>query len=110
VFPESPVIDGSLDDDAWQSAAWTEDFGSIVGPTGPQPWYRTQAKLLHDEKALYIAAVLEDKQVFAHQTLHDRCSIQHMLCHSAESSSLPRLERHVPFALQASSLKSIFCL
>ncbi len=65
------VLDGKLDDEAWQRAAWTEDFVDIEGELKPQPRYRTRAKMLWDEKNFYIAAELEEPDVWATLTKRD---------------------------------------
>ena len=65
------VIDGKLDDPAWASASWTSDFVDIEGSSKPAPRFRTRAKLLHDDKYLYIAAELEEPNVTGTLTKHD---------------------------------------
>jgi hypothetical protein len=64
-------IDGKLDDAAWQSAPWTEDFIDIQGEDKPLPRFRTRAKMLWDDDHLYIAAELEEPHVSASLTAHD---------------------------------------
>jgi hypothetical protein len=66
-----PVIDGKLDDPAWQAAPWTEDFLDIQGPTKPKPRFRTRAKMLWDRDNFYIAAELEEPHVMGMVTRHD---------------------------------------
>ena len=65
------VIDGKLDDSAWAGAPWTSDFVDIEGSAKPAPRFRTRAKLLYDDKYLYIAAELEEPNVTATLTKHD---------------------------------------
>lgn len=65
------VLDGKLDDEAWQHAAWTEDFVDIEGELRPKPRYRTRAKMLWDEKNFYVAAELEEPHVWATLTTRD---------------------------------------
>lgn len=67
----APHIDGKLDDTAWQTAAWTEDFVDIEGPAKPQPRFRTRAKMLWDEEFFYIAAQMVEPHVWATLTKHD---------------------------------------
>jgi hypothetical protein len=68
----SPIrIDGKLDDPAWQSAAWTGYFVDIEGAAKPAPRFRTRAKMLWDDRRLYIAAELEEPHVWATLTAHD---------------------------------------
>jgi len=68
----APVIDGRLDEAAWQRAPWTTDFVDIEGEQRPvPPRYRTRARLLWDADALYIAAELEDPHVWGTLTERD---------------------------------------
>jgi hypothetical protein len=71
--PERPAIDGRLDDAAWRSAAWTEPFVDIEGPLRPAPRHGTRAKMLWDDDHLYLAAALEEPDVWA--TLRERDSV-----------------------------------
>src|SRR5437868_6811003 len=66
-----PTIDGKLDDPAWAAAAWTDPFVDIEADKKPKPRYRTRAKMLWDDEALYIAAELEEPHVWATLTKHD---------------------------------------
>lgn len=76
-FTDSRInVDGKLDDDAWTSARWTEDFVDIEGSLKPKPTFRTRAKLLWDEQYLYIAAELEEPHVWATLTNHDAVIFQ----------------------------------
>lgn len=65
------VIDGRLDDAAWASAAWTDDFVDIEGPRKPVPRYRTRVKMLWDADHFYVAAELAEPHVWATLTHHD---------------------------------------
>ena len=65
------TIDGKLDESAWNDAPWTDDFGDIQGAAKPTPRFHTRAKLLWDTNYLYIAAELEEPQVWATLTNHD---------------------------------------
>lgn len=69
--PDAPVIDGSLDEDAWTRASWSRGFVDIVGAQGPVPRHRTRMKLLWDERHLYVAAELEEPDLWATLTEHD---------------------------------------
>lgn len=72
VRAEKPlVIDGKLDDPAWQKAAWTDDFVDIEGDAKPRPRFRTRTKLLWDDDYLYIGAELEEPKIKATLTQHD---------------------------------------
>ena len=69
-------IDGKLDDAAWAEAPWTNDFVDIEGHAKPKPRFRTRAKLLWDDDYLYIAAELEEPQVWGTLTKHDAVIFQ----------------------------------
>ena len=59
---KTPIrIDGKLDDPAWKRAEWTSDFVDIEGAAKPTPRFRTRAKMLWDDKYLYIAAEFEER-------------------------------------------------
>jgi hypothetical protein len=64
-------IDGSLGDPAWREAPWTDDFVDIEGGARPKPRFRTRAKMLWDDRYLYIAAELEEPDVWATLIEHD---------------------------------------
>lgn len=69
--PHPITMDGTLDDTAWALAPWTDDFEDIQGPTLPAPRFRTRAKMLWDDRYLYIGAYLDEPQVWATLTQHD---------------------------------------
>lgn len=65
-FTSEPIkLDGRLDDPAWQNAPWTDDFVDIQGSKGPTPRFRTRAKMLWDQKYLYVGAELQEPEVWA---------------------------------------------
>lgn len=66
-----PVLDGALDDAAWAKVPWTSDFVDIEGSAKPTPRYRTRAKMLWDDKHFYIAAEMEEPDVWATLKRHD---------------------------------------
>ncbi len=68
---EPVLVDGSLDKSVWDVAPWTEDFGDILGDAGPTPRFRTRAKILWDDRYLYIAAQLDEPHIWATLTEHD---------------------------------------
>jgi len=68
---KAPTIDGKLDDDAWKAAPWSTDFVDIEGDAKPKPRHRTRMKMLWDEKALYIAAEIEEPHVWGTLDKHD---------------------------------------
>ncbi|HEY3913387.1 MAG TPA: carbohydrate-binding family 9-like protein [Verrucomicrobiae bacterium] len=65
------VVDGKLDDAAWEGAPWTSYFVDIQDHNLPTPRFRTRVKMLWDDKFLYIGAELEEPHVWATLTNHD---------------------------------------
>lgn len=66
-----PTIDGTLESKAWEQAPWTDEFVDIEGALKPTPRFKTRAKMLWDNKYLYIGAQLEEPQVWATLTQRD---------------------------------------
>ncbi len=66
-------INGELDDNAWQNADWTDYFVDIEGEIKHVPRLKTRAKMLWDDKYFYIAAEMEDPDVWA--TLRNRDAV-----------------------------------
>jgi hypothetical protein len=56
-----PVIDGKLDDEAWQLAAQIDDFHEIQPTEYAPPGERTLVYLTYDADAIYIGARLYDR-------------------------------------------------
>lgn len=70
----SPVTpDGILDEQAWGAVPWTDNFVDIEGLTKPAARFKTHAKMLWDDKNFYIAAELEEPDVWA--TLRQRDTV-----------------------------------
>ena len=79
-----PAIDGSLDDPAWLEVPWTQSNPDICGYADPAdgpcstagncakgcaaPRFRTRQKLRYDDRFLYVAAELTERQVWANNT------------------------------------------
>jgi len=64
-------IDGRLDEAQWAKASWTPWFVDIQGSAMPPPRYRTRARMLWDDEYFYVAAELEEPDVWATLTEHD---------------------------------------
>jgi Carbohydrate family 9 binding domain-like len=67
----SILCDGILNEEAWEKAPWTDFFQDIVGDSKPMPYYKTRAKMTWDFDALYIAAELEEENIWAYLDHHD---------------------------------------
>jgi hypothetical protein len=74
--PERAPIDGDLGKDFWAAVPWTEDFVDIEGDLRPPPRQRTRAKLLWDDQRLYVAAELEETDLWATLTERDTVIFQ----------------------------------
>jgi hypothetical protein len=71
---DGPVeITGRIDDPVWRLAPWTKDFVDIEGDKKPAPRFRTRAKMVWDDRCLYIAAEMEEPHVWG--TLTERDSV-----------------------------------
>lgn len=68
-----PVIDGRLDEPSWQAAAWSAPFVDIEGGARPAPRFATRFRALWDERHLYVAAELEEPDLWA--TLAERDAV-----------------------------------
>ncbi|HEX2962141.1 MAG TPA: carbohydrate-binding family 9-like protein [Ignavibacteriales bacterium] len=64
-------IDGNLYEQSWQKAPWTEAFVDVEGGEKPAPKFRTRAKMLWDDNFLYVAAELEEPDLWATLTKRD---------------------------------------
>ena len=67
----APVIDGRLGDPAWQQARWSEPFVDIEGPRRPDPPVETRVAIAWDDEALYLAASLEEPDLWGTLTSRD---------------------------------------
>jgi hypothetical protein len=65
------IVDGKLDEAAWQAVPWTELFVDIEGAVKPAPRFQTRMKMLWDDNYLYIGAELSEPDVWATLTQHD---------------------------------------
>jgi hypothetical protein len=55
INPHPPVIDGVLDDEAWQKAEWSGDFVQRQPYEGKEPSQKTLFKVMYDDKNLYFS-------------------------------------------------------
>ncbi|MBN9520578.1 carbohydrate-binding family 9-like protein [bacterium] len=65
------TVDGALTDPAWDAVPWGDPFVDIEGDRRPAPRHRTRVKMAWDDRALYIAAELQEPHVWATLTEHD---------------------------------------
>lgn len=50
-----PVIDGKLDDDCWKTGTWEDNYVQYIPNEGGKPSYKTELKILYDDKNIYVA-------------------------------------------------------
>jgi len=65
------VVDGRLEEPAWSGAVWSDPFTDIEGDLRPAPRWMTRVKLAWDSTALYVAAELEEPDLWATLTERD---------------------------------------
>jgi hypothetical protein len=65
------TVDGRLDEPAWTAARWTNEFVDIEGDLKPAPRFSTRAKMLWDDQCFYVAAHMEEPDVWAKLTERD---------------------------------------
>ncbi len=72
--PGEVTIDGRIDSTEWAGVPWTADFVDIQGKNRPEvPRHRCRARLMWDDRYLYIAAEMEEPHLWA--TLTERESV-----------------------------------
>jgi hypothetical protein len=69
--PSRPVMDGKLDESGWAAAPWSDLFVDIEGDSSPRPRFRTRAKMLWDDEYFYVAAEMEEPDLWATLTARD---------------------------------------
>lgn len=62
INPHAPVIDGKLDDPAWEKAEWQGDFIQREPYEGEKPSQATMFRILYDDKNLYVAIRANDAE------------------------------------------------
>ncbi|BAU55570.1 carbohydrate-binding family 9-like protein [Mucilaginibacter gotjawali] len=102
-----PVIDGDLNDTAWQQAKWTDDFRDIEGDLKPDPRLQTNVKMLWDDSCLYIAAQIHDPNVWAYVKQHDEIVFHD---NDFEVFINPNNTTHQYFELEYNALNTVFDL
>ncbi|HEX5026930.1 MAG TPA: carbohydrate-binding family 9-like protein [Agriterribacter sp.] len=100
-------IDGRMDEDAWQKSPWSEYFTDIEGDQKPKPAFNTRFKMLWNATHLYIAAELEEPQIWATLTKHDE-----VIFHDNDFEVFidPDGDTHHYFEIEINALNTIFDL
>ncbi|WP_461490673.1 carbohydrate-binding family 9-like protein [Pontibacter sp. HJ8] len=100
-------IDGHLNDEVWQQAAWTDLFTDIEGDKKSAPTYPTRVKMTWDNQYLYIAAELKEPHVWANLTEHDEVVYYD---NDFEVFLDPDNDTHQYFEVEVNALNTIFDL
>lgn len=105
--PKGPVIDGNITDEVWSHAAWSADFQDIEGALKPVPPYQTQIKMLWGDSCLYIAAKLQEPQVWGTLKKHDA-----VIYHDNDFEVFidPDNTTHQYFEIEVNALNTVFDL
>jgi Carbohydrate family 9 binding domain-like len=69
--PSRLTLDGKLDEPGWAAAAWTDPFVDIEGDRRPRPRFHTRAKMLWDDEYFYVAAEMEEPDIWGTLTARD---------------------------------------
>lgn len=56
----APVLDGKLDDEAWKTAPLIDEFLEYEPTTGAVPRFKTEVRILYDDKYLYVMGRMYD--------------------------------------------------
>jgi hypothetical protein len=100
-------IDGKLNEQAWQTATWTSNFVDIEGDLKPKPAFDTKVKMLWNDEYLFVAAQLQEQQLWAKQTHHDDVIFRD---NDFEIFIDPLNEGHRYFEIEVNALNKIFDL
>ncbi|MCZ7554770.1 MAG: carbohydrate-binding family 9-like protein [Bacteroidia bacterium] len=65
------TVDGKMDEAAWGTAPWTEDFVDIQGEGKAKPRFRTRVKMLWDDSYFYFFAEMDEPHVWGTLTERD---------------------------------------
>ncbi len=101
------VIDGRLDDPAWQETEWTGEFVDIQGSALPTPRYRTRARMGWDDEHFYVAAEMEEPHVWG--TLTERDAVIYY-DNDFEVFVDPDADTHLYYELEVNALNTVWDL
>ena len=68
---KAPIIDGVINKKEWRKGSWTDPFVDISDSVNPIPTFETKCKMMWDEDYLYIAAYLEEPDLWGILQTHD---------------------------------------
>ncbi|MFA7329525.1 MAG: carbohydrate-binding family 9-like protein [Candidatus Delongbacteria bacterium] len=103
----APRVDGRPDEPCWAAAPWTEDFVDIRGGDWPAPPLRARARLLWDATHLFVAAELQEPDLWATYDRHDMV-VYHE--HDFELFLDPDGDNHHYYELEINALGTVWDL
>ena len=104
---EPIAINGDINKAVWQKAKWTNDFVDIEGDLKPNPLLKTKVKMLWNDSCLYIAAQINDPNVWAYLKHHDDIVFRD---NDFEFFIDPLNTTHQYFEVEVNALNTIFDL
>ncbi len=104
---ETPIIDGLLNDHAWESATWTEKFTDIEGHLKPKPRLETTCAMAWDDQFFYIAARMVEPHVNGFLTQRDA-----VIYHDNDFEVFidPDGDNHLYYELEINALNTVWDL
>ncbi len=103
--PSPLAIDGKLDEPSWKAAPWTDPFIDIEGDR--QPPLATRAKMLWDDDYYYLAADLQEPDLWATLTERDAVIFQD---NDFEVFIDPDGDTHAYYELEINALATVWDL
>lgn len=105
--PDPITIDGVLDEPIWARVPWSDPFVDIEGSLRPEPRHRTRVKMCWDAICLYLAAELEEPDLWA--TLTERDAI---IFHDNDFEVFidPDADHHLYTELEINALNTVWDL
>lgn len=104
----APVMDGRLDDPAWQNIPVAQPFIDIEGPTRPTPRHKTWAAMRWDDDYFYFGFRLEEPHLQASFTARD--SYIYQQDNDIEIFIDPDGDNHLYYELELNALNTVWDL
>ena len=103
----APLIDGNLTETSWERASWSGNFKDIEGAKQPLPALRTRMKMLWNDTCLFIAAELQEPNIWANLRNHDE-----IVFHDNDFEIFidPDNDTHQYYEIEVNALNTIFDL
>lgn len=104
---KAPVIDGNIDDEMWNKSVWSTSFIDIEGSKKTVPKLNTRMKMMWNDTYLFIAAELEETDLWATLHKHDQ-----VVFHDNDFEIFidPDNNTHQYFEIEVNALNTIFDL